>query len=499
MAPVTAAAAPVAPMAPDPKHEDDPNRFSPPTEAPTVLSKGQKVAIVLGLGGLVFALAEVPVVTIIAVNACLMVLYIACNSLKVFLINRALNDPCRVTVDGIDDRIPDDELPIYTILLPVYREAGMLDQLVHGIRALDYPEDRLDVKLLLEEDDSETRVAAAGMDLPDCFDVLVVPDEGPTGKPRACNHGLAKARGDFLVIYDAEDRPEADQLRKAVLAFRDASPDVVCLQAQLNYFNRTRNLLTRWFTAEYSVWFDQLLPGLQAMNVVIPLGGTSNHFITAGLRKIGGWNAFNVTEDADLGVRIFLRGWKTAILDTTTYEEATSRYPNWIRQRSRWVKGYMQTYLYHMRHPFRLAGQMGTKAFVTFQLFFGAGTICLLLNPLFWALTVVWFASHLHLIHTAFPAPVLYMALLALFIGNAACVLSMVSGCFGRRNYEDVKYAFLVPVYWVLMSVAAWKALVQLCYKPMYWEKTVHGFCLIEPEDTEEVGRLVSSVAGAAS
>ena len=223
------------------------------------------------------------------------------------------------------------------------------------------------------------------MDLPDCFDVSVVPAVGPTGKPRACNHGLANARGEYLVIFDAEDRPEKDQLRKSVLAFRETSPEVVCLQAQLNYFNRTRNLLTRWFTAEYSVWFDQLLPGLQAMDVAIPLGGTSNHFITARLREIGGWNAFNVTEDADLGLRIFLRGWKTAILGTTTYEEATSRYQNWIRQRSRWVKGYIQTYLYHMRRPFRLAGQMGPKAFIAFQLFFGANTLCLLLNPVFWA------------------------------------------------------------------------------------------------------------------
>ena len=154
-----------------------------------------------------------------------------------------------------------------------------------ALRATD-PEDRLDVKLLLEEDDTETRDATAELDLPDCFDVLVVPDEGPTGKPRACNHGLANARGDYLVIFDAEDRPEADQLRKSVLAFADAAPEVVCLQAQLNYFNRTHNILTRWFSAEYSVWFDQLLPGLQAMDVVIPLGGTSNHFVTARLREI---------------------------------------------------------------------------------------------------------------------------------------------------------------------------------------------------------------------
>jgi cellulose synthase/poly-beta-1,6-N-acetylglucosamine synthase-like glycosyltransferase len=459
------------------------SRFTPPSVAPTVLSRWQKVELFLGVVALAFGFTVAPVITIVALNGVLVAFYVASNSMKVFLISRALNDPCKVMVDATNDRIPDDDLPVYTVLLPVYREADLLIQLVDGIRALDYPEDRLDVKLLLEEDDLETRDAAADLDLPDCFDVSVVPAVGPTGKPRACNHGLARARGEYLVIYDAEDRPEADQLRKSVLAFRETPPQVVCLQAQLNYFNRTHNLLTRWFTAEYSAWFDQLLPGLQAMDVVIPLGGTSNHFITARLREIGGWNAFNVTEDADLGLRIFLRGWKTSVLGTTTYEEATSRFQNWIRQRSRWVKGYMQTYLYHMRRPFRLARQMGPKSFIAFQLFFGAGTLCLLLNPVFWALTIVWFAAHLHLIQTAFPAPVLYLATLGLFVGNAACVLSMVAGCFGRRNYEDVKYAFLVPVYWVMMSVAAWKALIQLFYKPTYWEKTEHGFCLYEEDD----------------
>ena len=461
----------------------EPDPFISPSVAPTVLSRGQKVAVLLGLMALVFGFAVDPVITIVAINGVLVAFYIASNSMKVVLIRRALSHPRKATVHAANDRTPDDQLPVYTILLPVYREAALLAQLVDGIQALDYPDHRLDVKLLMEEDDTETRDAAAAMDLPDCFDVSVVPDIGPTGKPRACNHGLANARGEYLVIFDAEDRPERDQLRRSVLAFRETAPEVVCLQAQLNYFNRTRNLLTRWFTAEYSVWFDQLLPGLQAMDVAIPLGGTSNHFITARLRGIGGWNAFNVTEDADLGLRIFLRGWKTAILGTTTYEEATSRYGNWIRQRSRWVKGYMQTHLYHMRHPVRLARHMGPKAFLAFQLFFGANTICLLLNPVFWALTIVWFASQWHLIQVAFPAPVLYLSLIGLFIGNAACVLSMVSGCFGRRNYEDVKYAFLVPVYWVLMSVAAWKALVQLFYKPTYWEKTEHGFCLYEKEE----------------
>jgi cellulose synthase/poly-beta-1,6-N-acetylglucosamine synthase-like glycosyltransferase len=339
------------------------------------------------------------------------------------------------------------------------------------------------VKLLLEEDDAETRRAADDMDLPPCFEVVVVPDIGPRGKPRACNRGLARAKGQLLVIYDAEDRPEPDQLRKAVCAFRRVDPQVICLQAKLNYFNRTHNLLTRWFTAEYSVWFDQLLPGMQSADVAIPLGGTSNHFLTAALVHLGGWDAHNVTEDADLGLRIFIRGWKTAVLDTTTFEEATSRYRNWIRQRSRWVKGYMQTWLFHMRHPFRLARAMGPKAFIVFQLFFGGCTICLLLNPFYWLLTALWFATRLGWIEQIFPRPVLYAGTIALFVGNSACVLLAVSGAIGRRNYGDVKWALLVPFYWLLMSIASYKALSQLLYKPSYWEKTEHGYCRYDDTD----------------
>lgn len=466
-----------------PEPPRDPRPLTPPTEAPTVLSRRQRVAFI-GLGvALLAGLIMAPVATLVGVMAVLVLFFMAANALKLVLISQALNHPHQMVVDVSGQRIADEDLPVYTILLPVYREAAMLTQLVDGILALDYPESRLDVKLLVEADDTETREAATSMALPACFDVLVIPDVGPTGKPRACNHGLEHARGEYLVIYDAEDRPEPDQLRKSVMAFAETEPEVVCLQAQLNYFNRTYNLLTRWFTAEYSVWFDQLLPGLQAMDVVIPLGGTSNHFVTFRLREIGGWNSFNVTEDADLGLRIYLQGWKTAVLETTTYEEATSRYRNWIRQRSRWVKGYMQTYLYHMRRPVRLAKEMGPKSYAAFQLFFGAGTLCLLLNPLFWLLAVLWFATQLHLIQSIFPWPVLYLATIGLFVGNAACVLSVVSGCFARRNYEDVKYTLLVPIYWVLMSVGAWKALVQLFTKPTFWEKTEHGFCRFEEQD----------------
>jgi cellulose synthase/poly-beta-1,6-N-acetylglucosamine synthase-like glycosyltransferase len=457
-----------------------------------VLSRGQVAFSLLAIAALVAGLVLLPLVTVVAVNSIVVAFFIAATVTKLALTNRGLKTNCAITVGRPElDALTEADLPVYTILLPVFREVSILQQLVDGIAKLDYPEQLLDVKLLVEADDGDTIRAAARMNLPYYFDVVIVPDVGPRGKPRACNVGLARAKGELLVIYDAEDRPEPDQLRKSVCAFRRVDPRVVCLQAKLNYFNRSHNVLTRWFTAEYSVWFDQLLPGLQAADVAIPLGGTSNHFLVSSLRELGGWDAHNVTEDADLGLRIFVRGWKTAILETTTYEEATSRYRNWIRQRSRWVKGYMQTWLFHMRHPVRLERSMGAKAFLVFQLFFGASTICLLVNPIYWILTVLWFATHFGWIESVFPRPVLYAGTIALFVGNSVCILLAASGAFGRRNYGDVKWVLLAPFYWLLMSVASYKALIQLFYKPSYWEKTEHGHCryddMVEKSDVYAV------------
>ena len=472
---------------------------APPADPPTVLSRAQKVAAMVLVVLLVLGLVLKPVPSIVTVNAALVAFFALGNLLKLALVRRAVDHPCAIRVNtGSLHEMADSDLPVFTILLPVYREASVLGQLVAGIARLDYPADRLDVKLLLEEDDVETRAAAEAIGLPGHFEILVVPNVGPTGKPRACNYGLASARGQLLVIYDAEDRPEATQLRKVVVAFGMARAEVVCLQAKLNYFNRSHNVLTRLFTAEYSMWFDLLLPGLQSLDVAIPLGGTSNHFSVDRLRELGGWNPYNVTEDADLGMRIYLRGWKTEVLDSTTFEEANSRYGNWIRQRSRWVKGYTQTYLFYMRHPFRLARRMGLKAFIVFQLFVGAGTLCLLVNPVYWLLTIVWYAAHLSGIQLVFPRPILYVGTAGLFLGNAAFTLAALAGCFERKHYEDVKWALLTPVYWILMSVAAWKGVIQLFYKPSYWEKTVHGFCIYDDApDTASEGALARDWATA--
>ncbi|MBV9543819.1 MAG: glycosyltransferase [Chloroflexi bacterium] len=448
---------------------------APEDSAKRTLTRPQRIFIVavlvcLGLG----ALFQTRALSILVTAAT--AFYVGFSLYKLYLVMRALTHKLEIeTTDAEIAALSDRDLPMYTLLIPLYREAEVLPMLVQAIEALDYPKVKLDVRLLLEHDDHETIGVAHAANLPSYFTPVIVPAGLPKGKPKACNYGMIQARGEYVVIYDAEDLPEPDQLKKAIVAFRKSSPRLGCVQAKLNFYNPRQNLLTRWFTTEYSMWFDLVLPGLDASGAPIPLGGTSNHFPMRCLNELGAWDPYNVTEDADLGIRMYKGGWKTAVIDSTTYEEANPDLHNWIRQRSRWVKGYIQTYLVHMRHPLQLRKQIGTKAFLSFQFLVGGTFFSLLVNPVFWALTLAWFATHSGLIRSMFPAPVFYMGCLALFIGNFTFVYLNLAGCLQRGYYDMAVHALLSPLYWVLMSVAAWKGFLQLLRNPSYWEKTKHG------------------------
>jgi len=291
---------------------------------------------------------------VIVIIAMITVLYFSSLILDFLLIMLALNQS---TDEQIDDAtvyaLADADWPQYTILCPLYREAEVVPQFVQAMQALDYPADKLQILFLTEENDAETRKAIAAMHLPLHFSIVTVPDGQPRTKPRACHFGLLQATGDYVVIYDAEDVPDPLQLKKAVLTFANYDSDVACVQAKLNYYNGNQNLLTRWFTVEYCLWFDLMLPGMQQTKLPLPLGGTSNHFRMEMLHRVGAWDPFNVTEDCDLGLRLARSGLKTVMLNSITYEEANSQLKNWMRQRSRWIKGCLLTYLVYMREPLR--------------------------------------------------------------------------------------------------------------------------------------------------
>jgi cellulose synthase/poly-beta-1,6-N-acetylglucosamine synthase-like glycosyltransferase len=449
---------------------------APEESAHYVLSRRQRWFMIglLAIGATLLAIA--PITTVVIFNVATVAFYTLFTAYRFTLVYRSLAHDLELPVTDEDLAALDErDLPIYTILVPLYREAAVLPRLIESIAAIDYPPTRLDVKLLLEADDDETIEALDRLDVPPHFKRVIVPQNAPKTKPKACNYGLRQARGEYVVIYDAEDRPEPDQLKKVAAAFAKAGDWLGCIQCKLNYFNRDQNLLTKWFTTEYSMWFDLFMPGLDAGDSPIPLGGTSNHFPTALLVKLGSWDPFNVTEDADLGIRLHKSGYRTAIVDSTTYEEANSNLGNWIRQRSRWVKGYIQTWLVQMRHPCRLLGQLGVRRFLSFQLVYGGTFAVFLLNPIYWILTATWMLTEAGVIESAFPGPVYYAAAFSLHVGNFAFAFITAAGSAHRGYYELVKYAFLSPIYWALMSIGAWKGLIQLFTKPFYWEKTVHG------------------------
>jgi glycosyltransferase XagB len=391
-----------------------------------------------------------------------------------------------------------DDLPLYTVLVPLHREGEILRVLIERLKLLDYPEDRLEVLLLIESDDEETRSALRGCPLPAFARPVILPLGHPRTKPRALNIGLHAARGEFVVVYDAEDRPEPDQLRKAVAAFRSMPDDVVCVQGRLNYYNRHHTVLTRMFAVEYVAWYEHLLPGLAHSNdpghhVFLPLGGSTNHFRADAVRQLGGWDPYNVTEDCDLGARIGREGLGVAMLDSTTWEEAVPHVGPWVRQRSRWIKGYLQTYLVHMRHPLQLLHQLGWRGFFDFQMLIGASSLVLLLNPLMWALTGVYLASKGTelggFIQSLLPAGLYYPALLSLVVGNFVLFYANTYTCV-RHNYMDLtRYTLLTPVYWMLMSLGAWAGLISLVRNPFYWAKTDHGASISALSDVTRLNR----------
>jgi len=449
---------------------------APDDSAHHVLSTAQYAVAIGGIVGCAVALLLNWSLTLIALAAGATLLHLATSIYKLYVLTRGWSAP-RPGDAASSARMLYDEraLPVYTVLVPLYHEVAVVPQLGRALEELHWPKAKLDVRVLLEEDDLETVQATRAANLPAYVTLIVVPRGEPRGKPRACNYGLAHARGDYVVIYDAEDIPEPDQLKRAYAAFQAGGPALGCIQCQLNFYNPTQNLLTRWFTAEYSLLFDLLLPGLQQAGVPVPLGGTSNHFRRDVLEQLGAWDPYNVTEDADLGVRMAKHGVRTAVLTSTTYEEANPLVGNWLRQRSRWIKGYVQTWLVHMRHPVALWHALGPRGFWGFQFIIGGTCLVLLLNPIYWMLSLLWLTTHDTVIQQVFSGPTFYLGGLALYVGNLTFVYLSIAGALSRGYHGLVKYALLSPLYWVLMSVGAWKGVLQLVYRRHYWEKTQHG------------------------
>ncbi len=442
----------------------------PQMSASQVITRQQAWVLLACAVVTVGVLAVYPFKTLVALNVLITLGFTTTFLLKFLLVYFGSRRSIDIKVTEEEaSALRDEDLPIYTVLVPMYKEPDVLPILANALRKLDYPKSKLDVKLVLEADDVDTINAAKQLGLEAIFEIIRVPPSQPKTKPKACNYALRFARGELLTIYDAEDKPEASQLRKVVAAFDKATPETACIQARLNYYNAEENWLTRMFALEYTLWFDFYLPALEWLRIPIPLGGTSNHFKLDVLRSIDAWDPYNVTEDADLGVRLTQRGYRVGVVNSTTFEEANVSIPNWVRQRSRWLKGYMQTWLVHMRRPMHLYQSTGMRGFWGFQFFVGGTFFVALMAPL------LWLAIFTGAMTSVFPPALLYLSMFNLLVGNGFFIYMTLVAGFKRDYMRLAPYALTVPFYWMLQSLAAYKGLWQLVRNPFYWEKTTHG------------------------
>lgn len=392
---------------------------------------------------------------------------------RIFMAAASYDDPA----EGV--LLADRDLPTYTIVIALYREAEVASALVKALDAIDYPRAKLDIKFVVEQEDRQTFAALAAASPGVEYEIVVAPEGAPRTKPRALNVALPFARGELLTVYDAEDRPEPDQLRRAAARFARAGPRLGCLQARLVVDNAADNRLSAMFAIDYAALFEVANPGAAALNLPILLGGTSNHFRTAVLRDIGGWDAWNVTEDADLGVRLARCGYCVEMLASRTYEEAPNTLRALVNQRVRWMKGWMQTAFVHLRDPIALWRNLRPLAFVTTISLFVSGVV----SPLLWP----WFAAVLarDLATGALFAPATVfdgvVDTCALWLALAGPVAMVWPAALGMRRQKLTSYwplLFLLPVWHVMLSVAAWRAVYDLWRNPFGWAKTTHGLAL---------------------
>jgi cellulose synthase/poly-beta-1,6-N-acetylglucosamine synthase-like glycosyltransferase len=384
--------------------------------------------------------------------------------------------------------VADHELPVFTVLVPLSRAGAHLDGLFSRLCRLHYPADRLQVLLLVGDGDEQARTALGSVSLGPQFQVVPVPS-GPQRRQAAVWHaGLGHARGEFCVVYGTGDRPEPGQLREAVAAFRALPSWVVCVQAELRCSNPDTSWLTQFSAAELAVNLGLFLRGL---GLATPLASTSNHFRVEALRRLGAWDPHNVTPGLDLGVRIPRRGWDVRMMASVTATEADARLSPWLTQRSRWIEGCYQTWLVHMRSPYRLWRDLGTTGFIGLQLTLALPVFTTLVTPLLWALILVYLVSGPGHSAAQFPLPVISLAVAAAALGNLLTVYALMIGCMEQGLLRAVRTMLLAPAYGALMSVAAYRALFQL-----FHPRLRHRWELAGPPHGEPAGPREGEPAG---
>lgn len=368
-------------------------------------------------------------------------------------------------------------LPRYTVLVPLLHEANMLSQLATQLTLLDYPPDKLEVLILMEASDHATRDAAKAMTWPDYCHLITVPEAPPQTKPRACNYGLSLATGKYLVIYDAEDKPRPDQLLQACMAFEGGPDELVCLQSPLLADASQGGWLQRQFATEYRILFWVILPVLSYLSAVIPLGGSSNHFRRHQLQLIGGWDAYNLTEDAELAVRLAKNKFTTQVLAAATIENAPHSFQVWLKQRTRWFTGHIQTLHLHMANPLRDIKLLGPQRYALAVVLF-AGRILIGLGHLFFTVFFITYLLRLGAGEVDLDAAHFTTAETIALLGYLSFVITF--SIVGYINAPPIGFfgklfiAMTQSFYWLLTSLALLVAAKRIYAGQLNWLKTPH-------------------------
>lgn len=451
--------------------------------AEALMRPGPRIAIGCVIVGAVLALLFAPSWTLPAVFMAALFLNLINLTFRVAVTVATLSGPWRAPAHArrAEGRaLPraaaaEAALPRISLLIPLYKEPGMARPLIAALSRLDHPPEKLEAVIALEPDDTATAAALRALNPPPWVRIIVTPPGLPRTKPRALNHALDFCRGEIVGIYDAEDRPAPDQLSRVAEAFAQGSGRLACVQARLAFRNEHDGWIARCFAVEYVTWFHLVLPGMARLGMPLPLGGTSVFFRRAALERIGAWDAFNVTEDADLGMRLARAGYVTGLVDTETVEAATKRPLAWIRQRSRWQKGYLMTWLAHMRSPLRLWRDLGTGRFIGFQALFLGSSAAFLGQPLFWSVWIWWLLIGPPWDANWFQGTLGTVLFTGLLVGQAVAVTTSLIALARAGRLRLAGAALSLPLYFPLGAFSAMKALVEAALAPDFWDKTDHG------------------------
>ena len=429
---------------------------------------------------LVMALILAPAWTVTVGVLIAFVTLIMSTVLKVAAFIAQISNMVQGTATSADQTPKAFPLPKVSVLVPLLHEKEIAGKLIQRLTRLTYPKSQLEVVLVLEECDTITRETLARTELPYWISVIEVPSANNlTTKPRALNYALDFCRGSIIGVWDAEDAPEPDQIEKVVTRFQDAPANVACLQGVLDYYNAKTNWISRCFTIEYASWWRMILPGVARLGLVLPLGGTTLFFRRNILEELCGWDAHNVTEDADLGIRLARHGYVTELIPTVTFEEANCRAWPWVKQRSRWLKGFAITWLVHMREPRALLRDLGFIRFMGVQTLLLATFAQFAFAPLLWSFWIT-LAGFEHPVALTLGAPIaLSMAWFFLFTEIVNLVISLVA--VSRREHRHLlAYVFTMPLYFPMAALSAYKAIKEIVVEPFYWDKTEHGITEVD-------------------